>query len=104
MMFGEIGAYFYKGLGGIYPDPAKPGYRHIILKPYFVKEMGQFESRFRGPQGEIVSKWQFKGKKVTYTVIIPANSTATLTLPTNVQGEHQHELKAGTHVFTLKVK
>jgi len=104
MMFGEIGAYFYKGLGGIYPDPAKPGYRHIILKPYFVKEMGQFESRFRGPQGEIVSKWQFKGKKVTYTVTIPANSTATLTLPTNVQGEHQQELKAGTYVFTLKVK
>lgn len=38
MMFGEIGGWFYKGLGGIFPDPEQPGFKHIILRPNFVKD------------------------------------------------------------------
>ena len=36
MMFGEIGGWFYKGLGGIFPDPEQPGFKHILLRPNFV--------------------------------------------------------------------
>ena len=32
MMFGEIGGWFYKGLGGIFPDPENPGFKHILLQ------------------------------------------------------------------------
>ena len=31
MMFGEIGGWFYKGLGGIFPDPENPGFKHILF-------------------------------------------------------------------------
>ncbi len=37
IMFGEPGAWFYKALGGIKPDPEKPGFRNIILRPCFVE-------------------------------------------------------------------
>ena len=40
---------------------------------------------------------------VTYRVRIPANSTATLYLPANVDGGKVHQLGAGSHTLTLRV-
>ena len=36
MMFGEIGGWFYKGLGGIFPDPENPGFKHILLRTHLI--------------------------------------------------------------------
>lgn len=102
MMFGEIGAWFYKGLGGILPDPSQPGFRNILLRPHFVKGLGRFEARHRSPYGDIVSRWERKGNRINYEVTIPANSTATLTLPDHAGNEQVMELTAGTHKFTVK--
>ena len=30
---GETNAWFFKGLGGIFPDTAAPGFKHILLRP-----------------------------------------------------------------------
>lgn len=80
IMFGEIGAWFYKSLGGIYPDEQHPGFKNVILKPDFVKGLSSFEASHVGPYGKIVSSWKRTGKKVEYHVIIPPNSTAVLSL------------------------
>ena len=56
MMFGEIGGWFYKGLGGIFPDPQQPGFKHILLRPNFPSDLKQFEARHRSPYGEIQSQ------------------------------------------------
>ena len=82
IMFGEIGAWFYKGLGGIFPDPENPGFKNIILKPNFVPGLDQFEASHDGPYGKIESKWQRNGENIAYTVTVPPNSTATLFLLT----------------------
>lgn len=100
MMFGEIGGWFFKGLGGIFPDPDRPGFAHILLRPHFVGPE-RFEARFDSPRGEIVSKWERHAGRVTYTVRIPANATATLTLPATVAGERTRQLDAGTYTFEL---
>lgn len=102
MMFGEIGGWFYKGLGGIFPDPEQPGFKHIILRPNFVKELKHFEALHHSPYGPIVSRWEWKGKSIRYTVIVPANSTATLYLPDYIKGERKTLLEAGSYTFTLK--
>ncbi len=80
IMFGEIGAWFYKALGGIKPDPAHPGFKNVLLEPHFVKGLTHFKATHNGPYGEIVSSWKRDGNKVIYTVVIPPNSTATLRL------------------------
>ena len=77
MMFGEIGGWFYKGLGGIFPDPQQPGFKHILLRPNFPSDLKQFEARHHSPYGEIHSQWVRKKKSVVYSVTIPANSSAT---------------------------
>ena len=104
MMFGEIGAWFYKGLGGIFPDPDQPGFKHILLRPNFVKELTWFEAKHDAPCGQIVSSWRWNGKrKVDYEVVVPANSTATLHLPTSAEGVNDIHLEAGKHHFSLNV-
>lgn len=104
MMFGEIGAWFYKGLGGIFPDPQAPGFEHIVLRPNFVGGLDDFEASFKTPRGQLISKWEVKGDRVTYEVTVPANSSATLYLPTNVEGRRETVLGAGTHKFKLELK
>lgn len=81
IMFGEIGAWIYKGLGGIRPDAAHPGFKNVILEPYFVSGMDHFEAKHTGPYGEIVSSWKREGNGILYMVTIPPNSTATVILP-----------------------
>jgi alpha-L-rhamnosidase len=80
IMFGEIGAWMYKALGGIFPDEKNPGFKNIILKPQFVSGLDQFEAKHESPYGTIVSSWEKEGENVVYKVIVPANSTATLYL------------------------
>ncbi|HBB90180.1 MAG TPA: alpha-rhamnosidase [Bacteroidales bacterium] len=80
IMFGEIGAWFFKAPGGIKPDPEQPGFKNVILEPHFVKGLNHFEARHTGPFGEIVSAWKREGDQVVYNAVIPPNSTATLRL------------------------
>jgi len=80
IMFGEIGAWFYKSPGGIYPDEKQPGFKNVILKPDFVKGLNSFEAIHTGPYGTITSSWKRTGAKITYQVVIPPNSTAELSL------------------------
>ena len=82
IMFGEIGAWFYKGLGGIFPDPDNPGFKNVILKPNFIPSLDHFEASHDGPYGKITSKWNREGDNLTYDISIPTNSSATLFLLT----------------------
>jgi len=103
MMFGEIGGWFYKGLGGIFPDPQQPGFKHIVLRPNFVKELKHFKAEHDSPYGQIVSKSEWKKKNdIAYEITVPANSTATLYLPDYVKGERVMKLEAGKHTLNLK--
>jgi len=122
-MFGEIDAWFYKGLGGIFPDEEYPGYKNVVLKPHFVSGLQQFEATHTGPYGKIVSSWKKPPDGVEYNVTIPANSTATLLLDgrdvknygkgisedKNIQiisssdGKLKMHLKSGSYHFLIKI-
>jgi len=81
IMFGEIGAWFYKAIGGIRVDPQSPGFKNILLKPNFVKNLTMANVTHDSPYGTIVSKWERKKGRIYYDVVVPANSTASLYLP-----------------------
>ena len=116
IMFGEIGAWFYKGLGGIKPDPEQPGFKNILLQPHFVKGLDHFEASHEGPYGTILSSWKRSGTGIIYTVTVPPNSTATLRLVVDKDQKLYkngkilttgstilvHKIKAGTYSFELK--
>jgi alpha-L-rhamnosidase len=83
IMFGEISAWMYKSPGGIFPDEDTPGFKNVILKPHFLKNLESFEARHNGPCGLIISSWKRENNIVKYSVKIPANSTASILLEGN---------------------
>ena len=116
IMFGEIGAWLFKALGGIFPDPDNPGFKNVWLKPNFVVGLNTFKSTHDGPFGQIVSCWKRQKKNIIYEVIIPANATATLAIPAkwaiknklsgmtqqvSAQGNSSYFLPAGTYKMVL---
>ena len=113
IMFGEIGAWYYKALGGINIDENNPGFKNIILKPHFVKGLNDIKVSHEGPFGEIVSEWEKDGEVVNYIVIIPPNSMAELHFDTSVKEVNKKgqkdimdldsptKLKAGKYEFTI---
>ncbi|MDR0507505.1 MAG: glycoside hydrolase family 78 protein [Dysgonamonadaceae bacterium] len=101
MMFGEIGAWFYKGLGGIFPDPQHPGFKHIILRPNFVAGLERFNAQHCSPYGWIISEWESSGNEITYKVTVPPNTTAILYLPDTIKGERTVNLTAGSFKFNV---
>jgi len=84
---GNVDAWFYQTLAGIHYDPKKPGFAHILIKPQIVGNLKWVKCHFDSPRGTIVSNWARKGKSVTMTVTIPANTTATVTTPDGKQRE-----------------
>ena len=116
IMFGEIGAWFYKALGGIKPDPENPGFKNFILEPHFVADLERFEAEHNGPFGKINSSWKKKNGIVFYNVIIPPNSSATLVInhgkiqkrdgvkfSNKKNGAFQANLSAGSYHFEIKL-
>lgn len=81
IMFGEIGAWLFKGPGGIRPDPAAPGFRHIRLTPLLLDSVDRFEARHQSPFGWIESGWHRTNGVLQYEALIPPGSRATLILP-----------------------
>lgn len=108
MMFGEIGAWFYKGLAGLYPDPQQPGFKHILLRPNFPQELKHFKASFRSPYGIIRVHWKYRSRKhVECNILIPAGSNATFYAPSDMylsSGKQTCELEAGEHALQLKLK
>ena len=102
IMFGEINAWYYKALGGIFPDEENPGFRNVIMKPRFVAGLDHFEAVHEGPYGTIGSAWEKNRGRVTYRVEIPAGSTATLSLEGDDIRESGKNLKDNGHIRQLE--
>ncbi|MGC4034338.1 MAG: family 78 glycoside hydrolase catalytic domain [Chitinophagaceae bacterium] len=115
IMFGEIGAWLYKALGGIKPDPSSPGFKNVLLHPYFAEGLDHFSASHQSLYGQVKSEWKRNGKKVIYSVTVPANSTASLILDIAAKqvvykngikqiatGKYSDTLEAGSYVFELK--
>ena len=117
IMFGEVGAWMYKALAGIKPDPQNAGFKNILLEPHFVEGLNEFQASFNAPTGLIESSWKKENGKIMYQVTIPPNSTATLRLsiktsqnisqnqkliPVPKDSDYKIQLVSGKYVFEIK--
>jgi alpha-L-rhamnosidase len=79
--YGAIGEWMYRVAAGIDFDEHNPGYKHIYLHPNPGGAFTWIRSGFQSKYGEIRSDWEIKDGQMNYTVVIPANTRATITLP-----------------------
>ncbi|MDN3549108.1 alpha-L-rhamnosidase [Mucilaginibacter aquaedulcis] len=110
IMFGEIGAWLFKGIAGIHADQNHPGFKNVILQPHFAPGLNEFTATHNGPYGEIISSWQRTGNAVIYKVTIPANSRASITFPQGkvyqgaklISSAQPYKVSAGNYTFEVK--
>ena len=82
-MFSDVSAWFYKALAGINVDPAAPGFAHVVIRPVPVKGLQWARGEHRSMRGLIASSWRKENGKFTLDVTIPANTTATVFVPSS---------------------
>lgn len=79
--YGAIGAWLYNHVAGLNIDPQNPGYKHILFSPHPGGGLTSAKAEFVSLYGPVKSAWQTNGDEFIYEVSIPANTTATITLP-----------------------
>jgi alpha-L-rhamnosidase len=80
--FGAVGEWMYETIGGIGVDPAQPGYRHILIRPQPGKGVTWAKTSLDSIRGRVAVHWRIEDGRLTLEVTIPANTTATVRVPT----------------------
>jgi len=107
-MFGEIGAWLYKTLGGLRIDESNPAFRHVSLRPYFPENLDYLEIEHETPYGCISTSWKRDDEgNILYEFDLPECVSAMFTpLGDNVTyngdtifftGSHKLKLETATH-------
>ena len=86
MQIGDLAVWMYEYLAGIRADPERPGFRHTLIHPYPAGDLTFVKASHRSLYGTIVSSWRRSGKTFNLEVTVPANTTATVWLPSRDAG------------------
>ncbi len=79
--YGCVCEWIWENVAGIKADPAKPGFKHIILAPVPDKRLGFCEAEYESAAGLIKSSWKYEGNTWIWNFTIPEGATASVTLP-----------------------
>ncbi|KAJ0416912.1 bacterial alpha-L-rhamnosidase-domain-containing protein [Aspergillus carlsbadensis] len=93
---GSVANWLHMSVGGI--APLEPGWKAIRIRPVVGGELSWAEARFESPYGEIVSRWEVREGEFRLVVLIPPNTRAFVTLPSEQHTEITEEDEAGTWV------
>lgn len=80
IFLGDCVNWYVRTLVGINPDPAQPGFKHIVIKPHPLGDLTFAEARYESVRGPISCRWQHDAGTFNLIVKIPANTTGTLYL------------------------
>jgi alpha-L-rhamnosidase len=85
--YGAIGDWMYKTITGINYDATNPGYKQILIAPKLGGNFSNATADLETPYGNVSSKWKIENEKFTFDVVIPANTKATIQLPSSAQSK-----------------
>ena len=100
MLLGDLILWEYEYLGGI--RALEPGYSKIQLKPYPIKGLEYVNCSYKSVSGLIESNWKVSGNQFEWNIVIPANTTAEVWLPTS-NGYEKQNLGSGKHHLTSNI-
>jgi alpha-L-rhamnosidase len=81
VMFGSVGSWFYRSLGGINLGQDSVGYRHIRIEPQIVRDLTWVSASVETIRGTVSSSWTHTPGSITMNVTIPVNSDAKIVIP-----------------------
>jgi alpha-L-rhamnosidase len=80
-MFGSVSEWFYKSLAGINPAPGSVAFDKIVIRPQIVGDLKWAYGSYNSIRGRIETRWQKDGDTLWLEVLIPANTTAEIWIP-----------------------
>lgn len=86
MQIGDLGVWLYEYLAGIRTDPATPGFKRSIIRPYPVQGLDYVKGAHRTMYGQIESAWRRETGRFHLNVAIPPNTTALVYVPAKDAG------------------
>jgi alpha-L-rhamnosidase len=116
--YGAVCQWLFEQVAGLRPDPAKPGFRHVLLEPAILPKLSPVAAHHDCAYGRIETNWSLADDRVTYIVVLPKGTTGSLKLPANAsnividgvpQNDKSHPfqtrslLAAGRHTVTFRI-
>src|SRR5262249_54293202 len=80
---GSVGEWMMGTIVGIHPQPFAPGFKRIRLTPQPGGALTSARGAYESIHGRIELGWKIEGDRVKLDVLVPANTTAVLNLPTS---------------------
>jgi hypothetical protein len=80
-MLGHAEEWFFRGLGGLRPDPDGPGFAKMAIRPQAVGGLTWAKARYESVRGAIATHWRKQGGSFRLEVVVPGNSTAEVFVP-----------------------
>jgi alpha-L-rhamnosidase len=115
--YGAVCQWLFEAVAGFRPDPAQPGFRHIVFEPTIIPALSPVGAHHDSVAGRIEAGWSVEGDKVSYDVTVPEGSTGTLVLSpdyndvviddqgadSDENGNARRLLAPGTHKVTFRI-
>lgn len=81
VVWGCSGEYIFSGIGGI--QASSPGFRTVVIRPVLAESLTWAKCRYNSIRGPISTSWKKEKDGLTLEVTIPANTSATVFVPTS---------------------
>jgi len=78
---GSVGEWLFRHVAGIELDPEVCGFQRFVLRPCIGPGLDFARANYHTMHGEIASGWKRAGKQLTWTIRVPANTTARVHVP-----------------------
>jgi len=79
--YGAIGMWMYSVVAGIGIDETRPGYKHILIAPRPGGGLTYARASVESEYGKVASGWEISDGRFVLKIEVPANTTATVRLP-----------------------
>ena len=96
--YGAVADWLHRTVAGL--APASPGYRTLRVAPRPGPGITSASATHETPYGTASVAWTVEGDAFTLELVVPANSTAQVSLP---DGSATFEVAAGRHTFERTV-
>lgn len=100
-MMGQIDEWLFRSLAGIKTDLSSPGMQHLVIKPSVVGDLTSVRGRTATLYGDVEVTWARSGDDFNINVTLPANVTADVFLPGQIQPV---AVSSGKHTLSSKIK
>lgn len=95
-MFGSVTAWMFKYVAGLRPDKNKPGFEHLIVRPYLFSEIDYAEASYESVRGHIGIRWERTDTNKAVLLEIPCNCSAEVYLPVK---DLERIAESGIYIF-----